>query len=641
MRLSIARLLIGMSGLMVSVAAGQGLFTAYSLSNVQAGIDVIVENRVPSFILLGQMNTDLGSVRIAQGAVLNGTPEQRPQFAEQLAVAVKAVETTMVKYEPLLVDKADKDIFASFKTKWGDSQTKWQDVNALLLKGDVDAAKALFYGKSLEAYDSARDTIQDGVDDMAGDTQNEGADTHASATFATVGNYAALTLALVIGLATALFGALHIARPLVKITDAMRRLTEGDTSIDVPGAGRRDEVGDMAKALDVFRDAAIANKRLETEAAESRRKAEADRIAAQQQAEQAAAERLQIATSGLANGLQRLASGDLNFQLTDAFSPEFEALRHDFNTSVKQLEATLSSIAESILTIDNGSREIADGADDLSRRTEQQAASLEQTAAAVDEITSNVANSSKRTEEARTVASAANRSAMESAEVVTHAEEAMRKIEHGSQQISNIIGVIDEIAFQTNLLALNAGVEAARAGEAGKGFAVVAQEVRELAQRSATAAKEIKTLIHSSSTEVEGGVKLVRDAGVALKTIGGFIVDINEHMEAIAVSAREQATGLKEVNQAVNAMDQTTQQNAAMVEETNAASNTLSSEVSKLRDLVNQFRLGQAQARPSSALRQVAQQMARPAAPHAPVHSAPAPKRAAAGGSSNNAWEEF
>jgi len=372
---------------------------------------------------------------------------------------------------------------------------------------------------------------------------------------------------------------------------SMGLVADGQLDTEIVLARNNDEIGDMGKALEVFRQSAIANRRLEEEAVEGRKRAEAERIAMQEKAEADAAERLRVATSGLAAGLKRLAAGDLAFQIDEIFAPDFEPLRQDFNQSVAQLATTLSDISNAISTLDNGTREIAAGTDDLSKRTEQQAASLEETAAALDEITVNVANSSKRTEEARSVAGQANHAAAQSAEVVSYAEEAMRKIEESAQQISNIIGVIDEIAFQTNLLALNAGVEAARAGEAGKGFAVVAQEVRELAQRSAQAAKEIKELIHNSSTEVDNGVKLVRDAGSALKTISGFIIEINTHMESIATSAKEQSVGLAEVNTAVNAMDQTTQQNAAMVEESNAASNTLATEAVRLRDLVGRFRL--------------------------------------------------
>ena len=417
----------------------------------------------------------------------------------------------------------------------------------------------------------------------------------------------AVAVLLSIGL---FFLARRISLPILGITRVMSTLSSGNTDIEVGYRSRSDEIGAMAKAVEVFRLAAISNKRLEAEADANRKAAETERLETQQRAEAEASLRLREATTGLASGLKRLADGDLSFQLTDTFAPEFEALRDDFNQSIGQLNSTLAAISHSISTIDEGTREIASGADDLSRRTEKQAASLEETAAAVEEITVNVQNSSQRTEDARNVATQANHSASQSARVVTSAEEAMRRIEASSQQISNIVGVIDGIAFQTNLLALNAGVEAARAGDSGKGFAVVAQEVRELAQRSAQAAKEIKVLIQNSSSEVESGVQLVRDAGETLKTIGEFIVDINVHMESIASSSKEQATGLAEVNHAVNNMDQTTQQNAAMVEQSNAASNTLAQEAAKLRDLVGQFRLSDSGRSQASALRQAASVMA-------------------------------
>ncbi len=392
------------------------------------------------------------------------------------------------------------------------------------------------------------------------------------------------------GVAAMWLVARSIAGPIRNMTASMRRLADGDTTCDIPGVGLSDEIGAMAAAVEIFRNNAIANRRLEEEAAAAQETTERERRR-NLDIERIRTEAMTQATAGLADGLKQLASGNLSFHLSEPFAQEFESLRSDFNSAVSQLSRTMAAVAAASRSIDSGTQEISQSADDLSKRTEQQAASLEETAAALDEITVNVTNSSKRAEEARIVAVQANTSAVHSGAVVADAVNAMQRIEQSSNQIANIIGVIDEIAFQTNLLALNAGVEAARAGEAGKGFAVVAQEVRELAQRSAQAAKEIKDLIRNSSTEVESGVKLVKDTGEALKTIEAYIVTVNQHMDAIATSAREQSVGLSEVNTAVNQMDQVTQKNAAMVEEANAASATLAMESQRLRDLIAQFRL--------------------------------------------------
>lgn len=249
----------------------------------------------------------------------------------------------------------------------------------------------------------------------------------------------------------------------------------------------------------------------------------------------------------------------------------------------------MSEVVRTTGSIDGGSAEISRSVDNLSKRTEQQAAALEETAAALDQITANVAQSAKRADEARNTAKQASLNTDRSGTIVGEAIVAMVKIEQSSKQIAGIIAVIDEIAFQTNLLALNAGVEAARAGEAGKGFAVVAQEVRELAQRSAGAAREIKDLMHSSRIDVETGVQLVKDTGETLKSIEGQVNAINLNMDAIATSTNEQSAGLLQVNAAVNQMDQVTQQNAAMVEETNSASSTLAAEATRLHGLVERF----------------------------------------------------
>jgi methyl-accepting chemotaxis protein len=382
-----------------------------------------------------------------------------------------------------------------------------------------------------------------------------------------------------------------ITGPVVAMTGAMRRLADGQTDIAIPALHCRNEFGAMAEALDTFREAAIANHRLEQEAASARDNAEAERRRMQKEAEAEARSMLQKATRGLAGGLQRLAEGDLSFTLSEPFAPDFEALRSDLNQTVARLADVMAEIAHASGSIEGGSREIAGSADDLSRRTEQQAASLEETAAALDEITANVGNSSRRSQEAHGLASDANKAAEHTRILVENALDAMHRIEGSSAKISGIIGVIDEIAFQTNLLALNAGVEAARAGDAGRGFAVVAQEVRALASRSADAAREIKQLIQVSADEVKDGVRSVRDTGEALTGISGRIEAINIQVEAIAVSAREQSVGLGEINSAVNLLDQGTQQNAAMVEENNAASALLMTEARKLRELVGMFTL--------------------------------------------------
>ncbi|MEZ2130754.1 MULTISPECIES: methyl-accepting chemotaxis protein [unclassified Sinorhizobium] len=299
------------------------------------------------------------------------------------------------------------------------------------------------------------------------------------------------------------------------------------------------------------------------------------------------------AVDDLATGLAALSAGDLVSRIDTPFAPALEKVRVDFNSSIDKLEMAMRIVSENAGAIAAGSSETRNASDQLAARTEQQAAAVEETAAALDEITQTVADSARRAEEAASLVAKTRRDAEHSGNVVQNAVDAMGRIDKSSHEISNIIGVIDDIAFQTNLLALNAGVEAARAGEAGKGFAVVAQEVRELAQRSAKAAREIKALINSSTEQVKHGVSLVDETGRALEAIVRQVGDIDTNIAAIVTASREQATGLAEVNRAVNAIDQGTQQNAAMVEETTAASRGLAREAENLRNLLSQFRFGQ------------------------------------------------
>ena len=321
-------------------------------------------------------------------------------------------------------------------------------------------------------------------------------------------------------------------------------------------------------------------------------RAEADRIAAEKRARDLDVAREQaLIVEQTAAGLSALARGDVTYRIPGRFPGQYAKLQDDFNSAISALQSDLTVIGANARSIVSGAGEISDASDDLSMRTEQQAASLEQTAAALDQITATVNRTASGAKEASATVQAARNDAEVSGVVVKDAISAMDAIHASAHQITQTIGVIDEIAFQTNLLALNAGVEAARAGDAGRGFAVVASEVRALAQRSADAAKEIKVLISSSTTQVNAGVALVGQTGEALLRIMGRVAEIDGLVSEIAASTQEQATGLREVNTAVNTMDQVTQQNAAMVEESTAASQSLTNEAGQLVDLIARFQL--------------------------------------------------
>jgi methyl-accepting chemotaxis protein len=296
------------------------------------------------------------------------------------------------------------------------------------------------------------------------------------------------------------------------------------------------------------------------------------------------------AMDGIKSALTALAEGDLSYRLDIPFSPEFDALRIDFNSASTQLNTAILNVIENARLIRTETLEISAASDNLSQRTEKQAATLEETAAAIDQLTASVRSASDLSARASQMVADTKKSAEHSGAVVCDAVKAMDEIAESSARISKITGVIDEIAFQTNLLALNAGVEAARAGEAGRGFAVVASEVRALALRSSDAAREIADLISASAEQVKRGVGLVGNAGEALNAIDAAVSQIHERVAEIATSSREQAIGLGEINTAINELDQVTQQNAAMFEETNAATRNLQQETDMLNECTKQFR---------------------------------------------------
>ncbi|WP_416795667.1 methyl-accepting chemotaxis protein [Ciceribacter azotifigens] len=380
--------------------------------------------------------------------------------------------------------------------------------------------------------------------------------------------------------------------PLAKLATVTGEVANGKLDDVVGNQERKDEIGTMARALERFRAALIEQHRLEAANEENREKSEAERR--QRFAErEAEARTLQAVVEALDEGLDRLAGGDLAFQITQVFPQDLEGLRHNFNKALSTLSQTLSGIGGNSIAVREGSEEMRAGADQLAARTERQAAAITETASAIKAITDAVKTQIARAEDAERLARNAKNDTEHSGHIMRDTIAAMEAIQSSSQQINQIIGVIDEIAFQTNLLALNAGVEAARAGESGKGFAVVAQEVRELAQRSAAAAKEIASLLAKSTGEVANGVSLVEKAGSALEGIGAHVVAINGQIGEIMESTREEAQTLVEINSSVSQIDIMTQQNAAMVEETTAAIHRLASEAVEMDQRLGQFQLAQ------------------------------------------------
>ena len=524
---------------------------------------------------------------------------------------VKAIEDAYANYRSVAIEPGEQ--------LGADPATRPQAVALVAHDGAAD-----------KAVEPVEDAIQAVVDEAKRQLETETAKQAATLRFSTLALLVGigLTAAIAVGGGLTLSG--FIAAPVTAMTAVMRRLAAGDKSVEVPGVGRKDEVGLMASAVLSFKEAALANDRLETEAEAARRQSEQERAASEAERQRTAQEQAEV-VEVVANGLAKLSQGDLSARIQAEFSGRYAKLKDDFNAAVSSLETAMAAIAVATGGVHSGTEEISQASDDLSRRTEQQAASLEETAAALEEITTTVSQTAAGAREASSVVAKARADAERSGDVVSQAVAAMTQIEESSGQIGQIIGVIDEIAFQTNLLALNAGVEAARAGDAGKGFAVVASEVRALAQRSAEAAREIKALISASTDQVSSGVVLVGQTGEALQRIVSQVAEIDGLVTRIASAAGEQATGLTEVNAAVNQMDQVVQQNAAMVEQATAATHGLRKEAEALSGHVGRFKTsgGSVPRREAQAIRP---RMAAAGGGRAAAVQAPAP---------SEGWEEF
>ncbi|OAN54583.1 hypothetical protein A6A04_11690 [Paramagnetospirillum marisnigri] len=509
-----------------------------------------------------------------------------------------------------------------YKTAFGDVTRAIQDRNKL--------AFTVMAGEAQEFGELSEKTVKSQKAAMAELEAGTFAQLDKTELFTLIGSI----IAVVLGLVFALRISAGIVNPVSAMTHAMGALAEGKLDTQVPALDRSDEIGEMAKAVQVFKQNGIDKVRMEAEqkaaeeaqrqAEEEQRKREAAIVAEVAEVAKAASQgdldrRIDldgksgfllnlcegvnnlvnltgIALRDVADVLSSVAQGDLTRRITNPYAGLFDQLKGDVNKTAEKLFEIVTNINQSASQIGSAASEVSAGSQDLSERSEQQASALEETAASMEELAATVRQNAANAQQANQLAAGARETAASGGQVVNDAISAMTSIEASSQKIGDIVGMIDEIAFQTNLLALNAAVEAARAGDAGKGFAVVAQEVRNLAQRSAQASREIKTLIGQSTGEVKNGAELVKGAGKTLEDILSGVKRVADIVAEIAAASAEQAAGIDQVNSAVTQMDEMTQQNAALVEESTAAAHSLEVQAQELNRLMSFFHVGESSA---------------------------------------------
>lgn len=577
-------------GLLATVGLGMQTLQTLKINGpiykqIVDGKDLIADILPPPLYLIetyalaneSALHPDTGAANAARIGVLHGLYAERTEYWKTST----------------LTDDLSKKLYADVLVK-GDAFWKHMEAAYLpaLNAGDTDAVKAALPGlrETFHTHETAvNELVEMSNAYLKSREEFAAAESASRERIALVGGAVLIFMAL----GAVVFVRFRALGPLNRIAAFMTGMAEGDLERPVPYATRPDEVGEIARAVEVFRMAGIEKRHLEAETETARASTDKERAIREAQA-RVDAEALQRVVDTLGAGLSRLADSNMRLTINEPFDERFEPLRHDFNSSIITFQRTLEEVMAEVKTLHENGMEIREASDNLAKRTEQQAASLEETAAALAEVTATVKSSSERTQDTHKLVIEAKTCAGTSGDVVRNAVEAMQRIEQSSAEIGKIIGVINEIAFQTNLLALNAGVEAARAGDAGKGFAVVAQEVRALAQRSADAASEIKKLIDNSEAEVSSGVRLVGETGMVLNQIGDYVARIDGNVEAIATAAREQSVGLQQISAAVHEIDLMTQQNAAMVEETTAVSHALAEGAAHLTALVSRFKLNEA-----------------------------------------------
>jgi methyl-accepting chemotaxis protein len=571
-------------GAVLALTIALGAFATDRLDGVNRLSREVGGHWLPQTRELGDLSFQFMRFRMIEAAWLLAPSDAKAAEAQTL----KQIES---RIEKILAHRSENSGSDAERQENGRLNADWRaylKLDAQFQGSAQTAASALYRGTMRELSHTVQEEIGGAVNDTVGNADravDSGVKIGADARFwIVVAVVTAAALCLTIGWRLSR----GLSRPIESLTRTMTSLAGGDFAVTVAGADLGNEIGQMARSVLVFKDNGIERARLaaQTESQRAAREREQSRVA--EERAQAAREQAD-AIESLGAGLNALARGDLTKRLGEGFSGRYAQIRDDFNEAAQKLELTLSTVVDLTQSVQTGVREITSASSDLARRTELQSANLEESSAALREVAEGILATAASSLKTKENISIAKTDAASSAAVVAETIDSITRINGASQQIGAIIGVIDEIAFQTNLLALNAGVEAARAGESGRGFAVVAAEVRALAQRSADAAKQIKTLISSSSEEVANGVRLVGATEQCFSRVNQQVAIVDEGIAEIAGQTVSQSTALKQVNCSISELDQTTQQNAAMAEEATAACEALQRQMDKLGEMVSLF----------------------------------------------------
>ena len=576
------KLLLGF-GVVIAMSALAGIFAIHSISSLG---QLTIRMYEKPLMTINFARSAQGNFFLARQALANAAKDSDGEVSDEAFEIIEETYESFVEDLEVVAERAESERTRTLLTQLGAASKQWWAAGKQSIgHGDEEDAPAKpANGTAQASLATLTDKISKDMDLLIEYETENGYNfrTAAEKTIETAWliNICTISAVALVGLFVAFILGRRVSLPIRRITQTMTALADGDLTAEIPSRSRNDEIGRMAAAVQVFKENAVKVDRM-TKDLESREKEAQDQV-----------ERNSSSVAKFSAVFDAMARGDLKLRMNGEFDQSFSTLSTSANTMADKLAEIVAQANTSSTNISASVEQVASGSKHLSDRTENQASTLEETSASMEQLTATVKQNAESAQQANKLASEAREVAVKGGNIVTDTVEAMKQIDASSQKISDIMGIIDDIAFQTNLLALNAAVEAARAGDAGKGFAVVATEVRSLAQRSADSSKEIQGLIAASGAHVRSGVELVNRTGAALEEILDSVRNTADIVAEIAAASGEQTQGLEEVNAAVTEMDHMTQRNAAMVQEFASAATSMQDEVGQLTQLMNFFDTG-------------------------------------------------